>query len=179
MAIKLMDILETAGDFPVMEAHSIGVPGGKRLNELIDDDGKIASESLPDDVGGSDPRVDELLDAIGDMVDEESGKINPEYLPEMEVTDPRVDDLVTDVNDINTILSNIDSMFDTEGRLLPSVLPKEKKPISIDLSDFKNNGTIVERYADGSAPITTVEFDADGNPSKITDGNGNVTVLTW
>lgn len=38
---------------------------------------------------------------------------------------------------------------------------------------------ITETYADGSTLIYTMEFDANGNPTKITDSNGNVTVLTW
>ena len=54
-----------------------------------------------------------------------------------------------------------------------------KVATSIDLSAYESNGRIVETYEDGSTKTTTVEFDAIGNPIKITDGNGNVTVLTW
>lgn len=50
---------------------------------------------------------------------------------------------------------------------------------SIDLSAFESNGQIAETYADGTTKTTTVEFDASGNPTKITDGDGNVTTLTW
>ncbi len=52
-------------------------------------------------------------------------------------------------------------------------------PIAIDLSGFESEGKIVETFADGSTETTVMEFDADGKPTKITDGNGNVTVLTW
>lgn len=52
-------------------------------------------------------------------------------------------------------------------------------PVSIDLSALGTEGKIVETYADGSAKTSTMEFDADGNPTKITDGDGNVTTLTW
>ena len=52
-------------------------------------------------------------------------------------------------------------------------------PTSIDLSTLDTEGKIVETYADGSTKTTTMEFDADGNPVKITDGDGNETVLTW
>lgn len=57
----------------------------------------------------------------------------------------------------------------------------EEKPIatSIDLSNFDTQGQIVEGYADGSSKTTTIEFDADGNPIKITDGDGNETTLIW
>lgn len=50
---------------------------------------------------------------------------------------------------------------------------------SINLSGLDTTGQIVETFADGSTKTTTLEFDADGNPIKITDGDGNVTVLTW
>ena len=49
---------------------------------------------------------------------------------------------------------------------------------SIDLSKFDSNGIIEETYASGTK-TTTVEFDASGNPTKITDGDGNVITLTW
>lgn len=55
----------------------------------------------------------------------------------------------------------------------------EKVATSIDMSKFDTNGQITETYADGSTKTTTIEFDADGNPVKITDGDGNVTTLTW
>ena len=51
-------------------------------------------------------------------------------------------------------------------------------PTSIDLSRM-DEGEIVETFSDGSTKTTTIEYDADGNPVKITDGDGNETVLTW
>lgn len=50
--------------------------------------------------------------------------------------------------------------------------------ISIDLSSL-DDGEVVETFSDGTTKTTTIEYDADGNPVKITDGDGNVTVLTW
>ena len=50
---------------------------------------------------------------------------------------------------------------------------------TIDMRKFDTSGQITETYADGSTKTTTIEFDADGNPVKITDGDGNVTTLTW
>ena len=55
----------------------------------------------------------------------------------------------------------------------------EEVPTSIDMSGLDASGTIVETYADGSTKTSTMEFDADGNPIKITDGDGNVTTLIW
>lgn len=60
-----------------------------------------------------------------------------------------------------------------EGDSTPEV------PTSIDMSAFDTDGTIVEEFDDGKTKTTTMEFDDDGNPVKITDGDGNVTVLTW
>jgi YD repeat-containing protein len=65
-----------------------------------------------------------------------------------------------------TVVKTIDAKF------LPSA-------VSVDLSGFESNGKIVETYADGSTATTVMEFDANGKPTKITDSNGNVTVLTW
>lgn len=55
----------------------------------------------------------------------------------------------------------------------------ETPPTTIDLSTLDTEGKIVETFADGSTKTTTMEFDSDGNPTKITDGDGNVTTLTW
>ena len=50
---------------------------------------------------------------------------------------------------------------------------------SVDLTAFETDGRIVESFPDGSTRTTTMEFDDDGNPVKITDTDGNETVLTW
>lgn len=50
---------------------------------------------------------------------------------------------------------------------------------SIDLSALDTEGKVVETYADGTSKATTLEFDSNGNPVKITDGDGNVTTLIW
>lgn len=54
----------------------------------------------------------------------------------------------------------------------------EDTPTAIDLSRL-DDGEVVETFSDGTVKTTTIEYDADGNPVKITDGDGNVTVLTW
>ena len=55
----------------------------------------------------------------------------------------------------------------------------EPVPTAIDLTALETEGKIVETYANGSTKTSVMEFDADGNPTKITDGDGNVTTLTW
>ncbi len=52
-------------------------------------------------------------------------------------------------------------------------------PASIDMSAFDSEGKIVETFEDGTSKTSVIEFDEGGNPVKITDGDGNVTVLTW
>ena len=83
----------------------------------------------------------------------------------------------------------------------PSTIDKEIKPVksindvkpdedgnvtikadaatAIDLSKLDTEGKITESYADGTSKTTTMEFDENGNPTKITDGDGHETVLTW
>ena len=63
--------------------------------------------------------------------------------------------------------------------VVAKVLFEEKTVSSIDMSNFEANGTIIEQYADGTTKTTTIEFDENGNPIKITDGDGNVLTLTW
>lgn len=58
-------------------------------------------------------------------------------------------------------------------------LPETSVATEIDLSAYESEGKIVETYADGSVVTTVMEFDSNGKPTKITDSNGNVTMLTW
>ena len=71
-------------------------------------------------------------------------------------------------------IKTLDEKFipDTIARVTPAT-------VSLDMSAFDADGVIIETFADGSTKTTTMEFDANGNPIKITDTNGNVTILTW
>ena len=69
------------------------------------------------------------------------------------------------------------SMRDVQ--MIAAINKLSKIAASIDLSAYESSGQIVETYADGSTKTTTVEFDENGNPIKITDSDGNETVLTW
>lgn len=74
------------------------------------------------------------------------------------------------------------SVYVREGGVMAyyTMLQKYALPAaSIDLSGLDTTGQIVETFADGSTKTTSLEFDADGNPIKITDGDGNVTELIW
>lgn len=58
-------------------------------------------------------------------------------------------------------------------------LQKFLQSTAIDLSKFDSDGEIVETLSDGTTRTTTITFDSSGNPIKITDSNGNETVLIW
>lgn len=58
-------------------------------------------------------------------------------------------------------------------------MPEDPVATNVDLSAYESRGIINETFGDGTIKTTTVEFDADGNPVKITDGDGNITTLTW
>lgn len=67
-----------------------------------------------------------------------------------------------------------------DGTVIKTLDPKFlASATSIDLSGFESEGKIVETFADGSVITTVMEFDDNGKPTKISDSNGNVTVLTW
>lgn len=76
-----------------------------------------------------------------------------------------------------TVLAEI---FEGDHTIAVSVLVEQDVTLTgIDFSNYESNGQIVETYSDGSTKITTVEFDSNGNPSKITDSNGNEVAFTW
>ena len=61
----------------------------------------------------------------------------------------------------------------------PGEKGKEKRTVAVDISGFETEGKIVETYSDGTSVEYSFEFDSEGNPTKITDSDGNETVLTW
>lgn len=66
-----------------------------------------------------------------------------------------------------------------ELAMIAAINNLSKIATSIDLSAYESSGQIVETYKDGSTKTTAVEFDENGNPIKITDSNGNETVVIW
>lgn len=60
-----------------------------------------------------------------------------------------------------------------------SQLAIDKTATAVNLSGFETERKIVETYSDGSSLTYNFEFNSEGNPTKITDSNGNETVLTW
>ena len=75
------------------------------------------------------------------------------------IISPVDEDLIGDLEDVRKLISN--------------------KAINVDLSAMETTGKIVEIYADDTTKTTTMEFDEDGNPIRITDSDGHVTTLKW
>lgn len=59
------------------------------------------------------------------------------------------------------------------------IVPVSRDVIEIDLSKFESDGEIVEVRGDGTRETTTITFDENGKPTKITDEFGNELTLTW
>ena len=73
------------------------------------------------------------------------------------------------------LVEAVDVLMPDGSRLSESMVSAS----GIDLSAFDTEGKIVETFQNGTTKTTTLEFDANGNPVKITDSDGNVTTLTW
>lgn len=99
-----------------------------------------------------DPRLNDILD--------ENGNILKEKLPIVE--------LVQDVAGV---------VLDDEGKIKEDLLPGEKRPTRIDLSQYESQGKIIEYYEDDSTVEHTVEF-SNGKPVSVTT-NGVTTTLEW
>lgn len=78
-----------------------------------------------------------------------------------------------------TVTNELNEASMRDVQMIAAINNLSKIAASIDLSAYESSGQIVETYADGSTKTTTIEFDENGNPIKITDSNGNETVLTW
>ena len=103
MALKIYDKIAPSGDFPVVDSSHVEMPDGTRLSEATFGG------------GGTDPRVDVLIEEVGAMFDED-GKVKPEYLPDgIGGTDPRVDGLIETVG----------AVFDENGKVKEEYLPED------------------------------------------------------
>lgn len=201
MSIELIDKIKPKnnGSFALVEAHDIQMPDGSRLDTW---EGKgtipyfdLVELGLPDVPVEGGEKVTVQTDATG-MIEALSGgavrfRLNLKY-GMMTLL------LVFTMHDISSpdgtsyFCSHALDLFGGAPMLLYmqieagkvtagiTLLEEDTTPAtSIDLSTLDTDGKIKETYADGTTKTTTMEFDADGNPVKITDGDGNETVLTW
>lgn len=191
MALTIYQTIEPDGNFPAVKAADVEMPDGTRLGDL--DLGSLnvisydlAEMGVPALVVDGDP-----LQLETDTEEISNATANNIVTLNLDIS---MGGLV--FNDIKatfapngnvatvSILTSIVfvSVFITDGKLILIATLKDKKEAaasSINLSAFETEGKIVETYADGSTATTVMEFNDDGKPVKITDGNGNVTDLIW
>lgn len=201
MSIELIDKIKPKnnGSFALVEAHDIQMPDGSRLDTW---EGKgtipyfdLVELGLPDVPVEGGERVTVQTDATGMIEALFEGAVRFRvnlYYRSLTLK------LVFTLHDISSpdgtsyFCSHALDLFGGTPMLLYmqieagkvtagiTMLEEDTTPAtSIDLSTLDTDGKIKETYADGTTKTTTMEFDADGNPVKITDGDGNETVLTW
>lgn len=114
---------------------------------------------------------------LPEVTADENGKILQVVDGEWEVVDLSIDE------ETEKRIAAVEESTETAlgGMLAVSmrVTELEKVATSVDLTSYESNGVIVETYSDGSTKTYTMEFNENGKPTKVTDSNGNVTVLTW
>ena len=118
---------------------------------------------------------DELVEFVGGFqpqIDANTSLLES-HSTEIELLRERADEAATGLQQLGEQATAVLTQFN--GRIAAI----EAKPTAIDLTALETEGKIVETYANGSTKTSVMEFDADGNPTKITDGDGNVTTLTW
>lgn len=201
MSIELIDKIKPKnnGSFPLVEAHDIQMPDGSRLDTW---EGKgtipyfdLVELGLPDVPVEGGEKVTVQTDATGMIEALFEGAVRFRvnlYYRSLTLK------LVFTLHDISSpdgtsyFCSHALDLFGGAPMLLYmqieagkvtagiTLLEEDTTPAtSIDLSALDTEGKVVETYADGTSKATTLEFDSNGNPVKITDGDGNVTTLIW
>ena len=201
MSIELIDKIKPKnnGSFALVEAHDIQMPDGSRLDTW---EGKgtipyfdLVELGLPDVPVEGGEKVTVQTDATGMIEALFEGAVRFRvnlYYRSLTLK------LVFTLHDISSpdgtsyFCSHALDLFGGVPMLLYmlieagkvtagiTLLEEDTTPAtSIDLSALDTEGKVVETYADGTSKATTLEFDSNGNPVKITDGDGNVTTLIW
>lgn len=170
--------------FKLLDAVDVEMPDGKGLDEAIDEIKENADGKLIGNTESTTPKL--VANAVG-----EDKIIRISHSDSMY-------GVITFTNfswAINMYLVVASVVFEFSGKFVSAYLVgdvsadtwnfsvtdlAEKKTASaVDLSGFQSEGEIVETYTDGSSLTYNFEFDSEGNPTKITDSDGNETVLTW
>lgn len=204
MAIEVISTIKPKnnGDFPIVEAQDVVVDDkGTRLNDKLENMAvntptfDLTELILPSDGSAVSLEMDttEIRAALDKGVVEFKITLNLTESISIPVS------VIPSVVEVNDTTYSCSAFYNFDANARQGVInfmvsdtavtvwltgfneTTEEKPVatSIDLSNFDTQGQIVEGYADGSSKTTTLEFDADGNPTKITDGDGNVTTLIW
>ena len=173
---KVLQILGSIGKAPVFDLSEAGLPnipyGNQEGVELETDTTEIMAALAKGAV------TFKVNLAMGEMVEMFVATVNPICIES--VGQYMCAAYMPMVSDLDCLMIVV-----MEGGIWANSAPisvgegEEIPPASIDLSGLESSGQIIETYADGSAKTTQLEFDASGNPTKITDGDGNVTTLIW
>lgn len=206
MALKLYDTLTPDGDYPLMKAKDVEMPDGTRLSEFkgggsaeipVFDFTSKGMEAV--DISGGMTQwggdTTELFEALN------KGAVTfvlPIVMDGVSMAGYCTMHSFTDGASMHQCIG----LFYTEADMIYLVVivmagavqvlaapmsyavelivgdMLNKTPAEINLTAFESEGKIVETYADGSTVTTTMERNAEGKITKITDSNGNVTVLT-
>lgn len=209
MALKLYDTLTPDGDYPLMKAKDVEMPDGTRLSDFKGGGSAeipvfdLAAMGLPPvDLNGGIQYIEsdttELFEALNKgavkfvlPILEGEGTATG-YITMHSFTDGATMHQCVGIfqgNDLIFITVMVfDGMLGVTATLMTSLvsgiagtlIENANKPApAVDLTAFESDGIIVETYADGSTVTTTMERNAEGKVTKITDSNGNETVLTW
>lgn len=191
MAINITGKFKPQGNFALVDAVDVEMPDGTRLGDLDLGSLKVVRYDLvamgvPDIVINGNPLqlqtdTTEIMEIMAKSII--TLNLNFSYnglvFNNVKVTlSPNSN--ATTISLLNTIV--FVSVYVTEGKIMIGAeLAKEQPAVAtnIDLSAFESDGRIVETFADGATATTTMEFNDNGKPIKITDSNGNVTTLVW
>lgn len=202
MAIDLIDKIKPKnnGSFPLVDAVDVEMPDGTRLSEWKGgggggEDGGIPTfdlvslgmETIQFDGSATTFQTDttEMRAALA----KGSAKFVIKVL--YDGSEMAVEVVMNNIGMANTYICStafefgsypvILNMYVLEAAIMAYfvTLSVESIVTEIDLTEFDSAGKIVETVADGSTRATFLQFDADGNPVKITDSKGNVTTLKW
>lgn len=161
------------GSFPIAHADNIEMGDGSTLSET--------TQGISGELEAFITRVNTLLDSDDTTLDQLS-----EVVAYIKSNKTLIDAITTSKVSITDIVNNLQTNATNKplsaamGAFLAGEIEKlNAEPVAVDMSQFESDGKIIETYADGTSKTTTMEFDENGNPIKITDGDGNETVLTW
>lgn len=152
-----------------------------------------AKKSILNGEGVPDDPPEDVYNQIMEKLNQVGGGISTELKERLSSLEERTSDAENDIGELQDTVGDVQQAIGTMqdvaagalealgsvqqdiGKLQQAVAPAT----SIDLSSFESAGRIVQTNKDGSTVTYSFGFDAAGNPTEITDSNGNKTTLTW
>ncbi|MBQ7397222.1 MAG: hypothetical protein IJW09_00170 [Clostridia bacterium] len=157
------DLATNAADKPLSAAQGVVLKG------LIDE-----SSALPTVSEGDEGKMLQVVDGAWQAAEAPKGA---DVTVDTELSETSENPVQNKV--ITQVVQEAGAAMEELGMAIQYMAQRLAPAASINMSAFDSEGKIVETFADGTSKTTVIEFDAGGNPVKITDGDGNVTVLTW